>query len=207
MASQFCRVTVAAPPSIALHDAGHQLPLFSFVFVEQGVAFGFAHLLNDDLLGGLCADAAGGFFRIERNAVVRARNRAVFAIDGDDDFLVFAVLLLGGGDQRRLDGQENDLLVDVLVTMDRVDDPQQLISVHAGLHASPHFGGLIKLSELSELSDRQIVGQCRKDAAGNGQDATSANSEIHKNMVPKKQQPVPLRVANCCPLCIRSAGA
>ena len=37
-----------------------------FVFVEQRVAFGLADLLDDDLLGGLGADAADGFVAVER---------------------------------------------------------------------------------------------------------------------------------------------
>ena len=47
-----------------------------------------------------------------------------------DDFFFFAVLLLGGRDQRRLDRLKDDLLVDVLVAMDRIDDPQHFVGVH-----------------------------------------------------------------------------
>ena len=64
---------------------------------------------------------------IQRHAVVRAADRAVIAIDMDDDVLFFAVVFLGGRDQGRFDAFEDDLLVDVLVAVDRVDDPKQFV--------------------------------------------------------------------------------
>ena len=71
---QFLQLNRGGAPFVALHDAGDQLALsVRSIFVVQGVALGFADLLNDDLLGGLGADAADRFFGIERNAVVRAR--------------------------------------------------------------------------------------------------------------------------------------
>ena len=45
----------------------------------------------------------------------------------------FAVVLLGGGDQRRFDALEDDLLVDILIAVDRVDDPQNLVRIHKSL--------------------------------------------------------------------------
>ena len=61
----------------------------------------------------------------------RAADRAVGAVDLDDDFGFFAVVLLGGGDQRRLDALEDDLFVDILIAMDRVDDAKQFVGVHS----------------------------------------------------------------------------
>ena len=48
----------------------------------------------------------------------------------DLDVFFFAVVLFGGGDQRRFDALEDDLLVDVLVAVDRVNDPQQFAGIH-----------------------------------------------------------------------------
>ncbi len=55
------------------------------VFVVQGVALRLADLLDHHLLGGLGADAADGFFGIERLAVAGGGDRAVFAVDLDFD--------------------------------------------------------------------------------------------------------------------------
>ena len=48
-------------------------------------------------------------------------------------FGFFAVVLLGGRDQGGLDAFEDDFLVDVLVAVDRVDDPQHFVGVHGNL--------------------------------------------------------------------------
>ena len=64
------------------------------------------------------------------NAVVGPGDAAVLAIDGDHDVLFFAVVLLGGGHQGRFDGLEEDLLVDVLLAVDRIDDPQDFARIH-----------------------------------------------------------------------------
>lgn len=63
------------------------------IFVVQGVPLGLADFLNHHLLGRLRHDPAHGLFRVERNAVVGAGDRAVFAVDLDDNVLFFAVLL------------------------------------------------------------------------------------------------------------------
>ena len=130
---------------VALDDAGDHLADQFVVFVVQSVPFGLANLLDHHLLGRLGADPADGFFRVQRNAVVGATDRTVFAVDLDDDVLVFAVLLLGGRNQRRLDRLEDDFLVDVLVAMDRIDDPQDFIGVHIVTITGP-FGGRFELS-------------------------------------------------------------
>ena len=68
------------------------------------------------------ADPLGHFGGVHRHAVVGAADRAVGAIDLNDDLRLFAVVLLGGRDQGRLDAVEDDLLVDILIAVDRVDD-------------------------------------------------------------------------------------
>ena len=100
------------------------------IFVVQGIAFGFANLLDDDLLGGLGDDAAQRFLGIELDAVVRAGDRAADAVDADDDILIFAVLFFGGRDQRSFDRLEHDFFIDVLIAMDRIDDAQDFGWIH-----------------------------------------------------------------------------
>ena len=57
-------------------------------------------------------------------------DRPVLAIDDDLDVFLFAVVFFGGGDQRRFDALEDDLLGDVLVAVDRVNDPEQFAGIH-----------------------------------------------------------------------------
>ena len=61
---------------------------------------------------------------VHRLAVVRAGDVARLAVDGDDDVVLFAVVLLGRRDERRLDRLKDDFLVDVLVAVERVDDAE-----------------------------------------------------------------------------------
>ena len=68
---------------------------------------------------------------LHRHAVVGAADRAVGAVDLDDDLGLFAVVLLGGRNQRRLDALEDDFLVDILVAVDRVDDAKQFVGIHS----------------------------------------------------------------------------
>ena len=100
------------------------LPDLLEVFVVQGVAFGFANLLDDDLLGGLGDDAAHRLLGIEGDAVVRAGDRAVVPVDLQDDFLIFAILLFGGGDEGGFDRLKDDFLLDILIAVDRIHDSQ-----------------------------------------------------------------------------------
>ena len=60
-----------------------------------------------------------------------AADGAVGAVDLDDDLRLFSVVFLGGGDQRRLDPLEDDLFVDILIAVDRVDDAKQFVGVHS----------------------------------------------------------------------------
>ena len=72
---------MAAAAFVALDDAGDQLPLEFLVFGIEGVPLGLADLLDHHLLGGLGADAFGHFFGREGDAVMRAGDGAVLAID------------------------------------------------------------------------------------------------------------------------------
>ncbi len=114
----------------ALNHAGDHLADLFHILVDQRIAFGFANLLDDDLFGGLSPDAADHLFRIECFAVTAGIDGTVFARDADDDIRLLAVLALGRGHQRRFDGLENDLRVNVLVAVKRVDDSQQLVWIH-----------------------------------------------------------------------------
>ena len=116
---------------VTLDYAGNQLAFQFVVFLEQRISLGLADLLDHHLLGRLRADPLGHLFRREGLAVVQSGNCPVFAIDRYRDILLFAVVLLGGRYQGRFDALEDDFLVDVLVAMDRVDNPQQFGRVHS----------------------------------------------------------------------------
>ena len=48
-----------------------------------------------------------------------------------NDIGIFAILPLGGGLERGLDRREHDLLVDVLVAMQRVNVSKNVLGIHA----------------------------------------------------------------------------
>ena len=116
---------------VALDDAGDQLSPQLFVLGEQRVAFRLADLLDHHLLGGLGADPLGHLGGFHGHAVVGTTDRAVGPVDLNNDFLLFAVVLLGGRDQGRLDAGKDDFFVDVLIAVDRVDDPKQFVGIHS----------------------------------------------------------------------------
>ena len=130
-------------------------PMQLGVFVVQGVALGLADLLDHHLLGGLGADAADGFFGVER-----LRRCSVAEIEPSSRSILttmsgfFAVVLLGGRDERRLDRLEDDFLVDVLVAMDRVDDSQHFVGIH-GKPLSAVYSPAARQIKLFELSSAQ----------------------------------------------------
>ena len=121
---------------VALNHAGDQLPLEFFVFVEEGVPLGLADLLDHHLLGRLSADPFGDFRGVHGHAVVGAVDGARLTVDQDDDVFELSVVFFGSRHQRRLDSLEDDLLVDILIAVDRVDDAKQLVGVH-GILLSP----------------------------------------------------------------------
>ena len=116
---------------VSLHDAGDHLADHLGVFVMQSVALRLANFLNHHLFGGLSADPADGFFRIDGGAVMSTADRTVLAVDVDDDFFFFAVLLLCSRYQGRFNTLEDDFFVDILVAMDRVDDSQYFVWIHS----------------------------------------------------------------------------
>ena len=61
----------------------------------------------------------------------RCLDGAAGAIDLDNDVRLLPVVLLSGGNQRRFDPLEDNLFVDILVAMDRVNDSQQFVGVHS----------------------------------------------------------------------------
>ena len=141
------------PPLVALHDTGNQLVLQVHVFLVQGIPFRLADLLDHHLLGRLRPDSLGHLFRSQRHPVVSPADHTTLAVDEDFDLLLFAVVLLGGGDQRSFDTLEDDLFVDILVAVDRIHDPQQF----AGVHQQPKHWG----PECSATPSRpQLSGLC-----------------------------------------------
>ena len=62
---------------------------------------------------------------------MRAGDGAVVPVDMQDDFLIFAVLLFGGGDQGGFDRLEDDFLVDILIAVDRIHDSQDFAGIHS----------------------------------------------------------------------------
>ncbi len=115
---------------VTLDHTRDHLPDLTFVLIVQSIPLGLANLLNDDLFGRLSADAPDRFLGIQRLTVQAAADRSRLAIDGHLDFLLFAVMLRGGGNQRLLNRLEDDLWIDVLVAVDRVDDPQDFVRFH-----------------------------------------------------------------------------
>ena len=109
---------------VALHDAGDHLADQFVVLVVKRIALRLADFLDHHLFSGLRADSPDGLFRVQWSAVMRAADRTVFAVDVNDDVLVFTVLLLGRRHQGRLDGPEYDFLFHILIAMDRIHDPQ-----------------------------------------------------------------------------------
>ena len=61
---------------------------------------------------------------------MRAGDRSTLTIDLDLDIGFFAEVLLGRGDIRRFDALEDDFLVDILVAVDCVHNPEQFAGIH-----------------------------------------------------------------------------
>jgi hypothetical protein len=122
------------PALDALDRAQDELPHPVLELGVDGRVLGLAQALDDDLLGGLGRDAAqvdgpgvdvGGDAQLTGLPVERALDRDVHPH-----------LLLDCRHHGRLDGAEDQLRVDVLLQVDRLDDPQQL-----AVHGRPPFAG------------------------------------------------------------------
>src|SRR5262249_20294149 len=115
---------------IPRYDSGDHRADFRAEFTEERIAFSFADFLDDDLLGGLRSDAAANFGLVHWLRVVRARDFARFTIDDDDNIRQLTVVLLCSRDERRFDGLEDDLLVNALLSMERIDDAEHVSRIH-----------------------------------------------------------------------------
>ena len=119
------------------------LPRKRLVLVVEGVAFRFANLLDNHLLGGLSGDATqevADLVFFKGLAIDGRRRLPAVAVDVDVDLALFAEVLPGRGDDRLFDPFEHDLLVDVLIAMDRIDDSQDLAAVHGFPSALSRLG-------------------------------------------------------------------
>ncbi len=121
---------------VALDRAVHERADLLDVLVEDDVPLRLADLLDHDLLGGEGRDAAEVAQVLDRTLAVERRDVARVAVDLDHDVLVRAELLLRRREKGALDPLEDELLVDRLLTMERVDDPEDVpaLHVHHGAH-------------------------------------------------------------------------
>ena len=103
-----------------------------------------------------------------------AVNRTVFAVDLHDDVGFFAVVLLGGRDERSLDPLEDDFLVDVLVAMDRIDDSQNFL----GIHGQPFRGVFARRDGKSSFSNCSCCSNCLSFACGLAADRRGDNISV-----------------------------
>ena len=113
--------------------AGDDLAADGLVLVVQLVPLRLADLLDHHLLGGLGGDAAQQFAQlvlVELFSLDGGGDVAVLAVDLDVDLGLFAVVLLGGGDDGLLDGAEDQFLRDALVSVHAVDDAKDFGAVH-----------------------------------------------------------------------------
>ena len=120
-------------PLEAAHDPRHHQPDLLLELVVDRIPLRFADLLDDDLLGRLSADPARQFRSVDLDAVAGAMDAAVGPIDGHLHIRGFAILTRQGGDERCFDRLEDDLLVDFLVAMDRIDDAEDFFRLHGCL--------------------------------------------------------------------------
>jgi hypothetical protein len=58
-------------------------------------------------------------------------------------------MLLGGRDERSLDAFEDDILIDVFVSVNRIDDSQDFLGIHGNL--STVYSPAARQNELFEL--------------------------------------------------------
>jgi hypothetical protein len=101
------------------------------------------------LFGRLGRDAPEDFAQkvgVDRRALFEQRRISARTVDLNLERNLFAVVFLCRRQDRLFDPLEHDLLVDILVAMDRIDDAQHFITVHgspfpttvsAGTHTTP----------------------------------------------------------------------
>src|SRR5262249_32938521 len=91
-------------------------------------------------LGGERGDAAEVAEVVDRTLAIERGDVARVAVDLDHDVLVRAELLLRRREEGALDALEDELLVDRLLTMERMDDPEAVRALH--VHNGAHLGVL-----------------------------------------------------------------
>ena len=94
-------------------------------------SLGFSHLLNNDLLGRLRADSTDDFLVVERFAIDGSVDRSLFTINREPHLGLVAVVSLGGRHERGFNRPKHDILVDALLSVQRINDPQQIVRVHS----------------------------------------------------------------------------
>ena len=129
----------------------HRAPQFLVLDVQR-VPLGLAELLDHHLLGGLGGDSAEDGAEViggELDSGTVHRRFAGHPVDMHLHLRLLAVVPSSSRENRLLDALEDDPLVDVLVSVDRVDQPEEFGSVHrcsfpAGYPLSGHPNGLVK---------------------------------------------------------------
>jgi hypothetical protein len=106
----------------SLHDPRDQLSNLVLELVHSRISLRFANLLNDHLLGGLSTDATD-LFLVQFPAIAGGADRPAIPCDLHVDVRFFAELLLGCHHQRSFDRLEHQFRVDVLLAVQRIDDP------------------------------------------------------------------------------------
>ena len=149
---------MTAPPSNRWTVPVIRSPRCVFELVEKTVAFGFADLLDDDLLGGLGGDPPE-VGRDDRFAIGQGADLARILIDRDGDFLGVGIMLLGGRGQSRLDPLEQNILGNVLVAVDTVDDSDQIDAhgnLRGGTKRGPMRDGPATTGDTAPVEDRRV---------------------------------------------------
>ena len=112
-----------------LHDAVDHVVDLAAEFLDQGIPFRLADLLNNHLLGRLGPDAADRVV-VQRIPVDDGLHDSAGSVNLDDDLRFLAKLASGGRHECSFDRLKDDLRVDVLLAVKRVDDSQQLVRIH-----------------------------------------------------------------------------
>ena len=108
-----------------LHRPGDEVGTLVLEFVEEAVALGLADLLDDHLLGCLRRDSPQ-LRGIHLDPVLGGVDGTGLAIDVNLDIGSFRIVLAGRSRERRLNSVEQDILGDILVSVNTVHDPDQI---------------------------------------------------------------------------------
>src|SRR5208337_2817157 len=108
-----------------LHRPGDEVGTLVLEFVEEAVALGLADLLDDHLLGCLRRDSPQ-LRGIHLDPVLGGVDGTGLAIDVNLNIGGIRIVLAGCGRERRLNPVEQDILGDILVSVNTVHDPDQI---------------------------------------------------------------------------------